>query len=184
MKTLVLLSGGIDSAGCVSFYLGLGHQVEALYIDYGQAASRAERAAASLIARHFSIPFRTLLLQGPPVRFSGEIIGRNAFLLFAALLYRPSHHGIIAIGIHDDSNYYDCQKSFVRDIQRIFSGYADGKVFLGTPFLSWTKDMIWQFCNQNNVPIQLTWSCEVGPDSPCRNCLSCREIEALHARSE
>ena len=184
MRTVVLLSGGVDSAACAAFYLGLGHDVEALFVDYGQPARLGERVAASSVARCFAIPLVTVVSQGPPVRFSGEIVGRNAFLIFTALLHRPSHDGVIAIGVHDGSSYYDCQKGFVNEIDRILSAYTGGKVSLGVPFLSWSKDMVWDFCIERGLPLELTWSCEAGAEKPCGTCLSCRDVEALHARTK
>jgi 7-cyano-7-deazaguanine synthase len=184
MKALVLLSGGIDSAACASFYLGLGYGVDGLFVDYGQPASQAERLAASAVAGHLEIPLQTVVCHGPSVEFSGEIVGRNAFLVFVALLYKPLHNGIVGLGIHRGSSYYDCQKHFIDEAEKVVCGYTDGKVSLGTPFLTWSKEMVWEFCIQKKIPIQLTWSCEARSDRPCGTCLSCRDKEALHARAQ
>jgi len=34
-KVLVLASGGIDSTACLFYYKELGHEIEALFVDYG-----------------------------------------------------------------------------------------------------------------------------------------------------
>lgn len=183
MKSLVLISGGIDSAACVAFYAKLGHPVEGLFVDYGQPVHTVEKASAVKVAHHYSIPLETLVCQGPNVTFRGEILARNAFLIMSALLYNPKWTGIIAIGIHAGTPYYDCSEEFVEDISGVMDGYADGRIVLGAPFLHWTKAMVWDFCLQNNVPVGITWSCEVGPTEPCGTCLSCRDLEAIHARS-
>ena len=183
-RSLVLLSGGVDSSACVAFYRKLGYTIEALFVDYGQPARDAERAAASAIANHYSIPLQNVTCEGPPASFSGEIMGRNALLVFVALLYNPTWSGIIALGIHAGTRYYDCQKPFVDDLSRIVTGYSDGRTVLGTPFQAWSKAAIWNFCLETNVPLHLTWSCEVSPTRPCGTCLSCRDREALHARSK
>ncbi|MBZ5514742.1 MAG: 7-cyano-7-deazaguanine synthase [Acidobacteriia bacterium] len=183
MKSLVLLSGGIDSAACVAFYLKLGHPVEGLFIDYGQPVHAAEKASAKKVARHYSIPVEGVVCQGPKVAFCGEVLARNAFLVMAAMLYKPQWTGLIALGVHAGTSYYDCSGEFVADISRIMDRYADGRIVLGAPFLHWTKAMVWEFCLQNDVPVDITWSCEVGPAKPCGTCLSCRDLEAVHARS-
>src|SRR5260370_32203116 len=114
----------------------------------------------------------------------GEIAGRNAFLVLTAMLFNPKHSGAIVLGIHRGTHYYDCQDGFIGDMSRILDGYSDGRVKLAAPFLSWTKDMIWSYCLEHNVPLDLTWSCEVGPTEACGACLSCRDLEALRARSQ
>ena len=107
--------------------------------------------------------------------------GRNAFFLHAALMAFKYTTGIIAIGVHSDTPYYDCSEQFIRDMQLSFDLYTDGRVGIGAPFLHWNKRDIWEYCHSKKVPIQLTYSCELGRDQPCGQCLSCKDLEALHA---
>ena len=69
---------------------------------------------------------------------------------------------------------------FTKSLNDILSGYRTGEVVLATPFLSWTKQEVYDFCIEHGVPVQLTWSCEVGPSSPCGHCLSCKDREHLN----
>ncbi len=184
MRSLVLLSGGIDSAACLSFYKGLAGRTEAVFVDYGQPTDDAERASAEAIAAHYSTPLNVVTCRGPLLDFKGEIYGRNAFLILVALLFNPALHGTIALGIHYGTKYYDCQDAFVNDITRLLDGYSDGRVKLGVPFLFWSKEMVWRYSLERGVPLGLTWSCEVGPDKPCGACLSCRDVEALRVRTQ
>lgn len=183
MQTLVLLSGGIDSAACVAFYRQLGHNVSGLFIDYGQPVREQEERSSAAIAAHYNVPFAMIRCSGPETNYSGEIAGRNAFLVFAALLFRPVQRGIIGLGIHHGTTYYDCSEAFAEDLNRIVSGYTSGQVALGTPFLKWDKQMVYQYAGQADVPMDLTWSCEVGPEAPCGRCLSCRDRERLNVRA-
>ena len=100
MEVLVLLSGGVDSAACVAFYTQLGHSVSGLFIDYRQPVREQEERSAAAIAEHYRIPFTMTRCTGPERNYVGEIAGRNAFLVFAALMFRPVQGGIIALGIH------------------------------------------------------------------------------------
>jgi len=178
----VLASGGLDSTACIAFFARQGTPSEALFVDYGQSAVDAERRAAAAVAAHYSLHLHQTRWAGDLPKGPGPIRGRNAFLLLAGLMEVSGTTGIVAIGLHSGTPYYDCSPAFVTAMQVIFDGYADGTVRVSAPFLSWTKRQIWEFCRQEQVPIHLTYSCEVGP-VPCGRCLSCRDLEALRARA-
>jgi len=82
----VLVSGGLDSAACVDFYVQSGFAVNGLFIDYGQAARIQEERSAGRVANHFGIQLRSLRIDGGRSHPEGLVNGRNAFLLFTALL--------------------------------------------------------------------------------------------------
>jgi|WetSurMetagenome_2_1015567.scaffolds.fasta_scaffold27596_4 7-cyano-7-deazaguanine synthase len=178
---LVLLSGGLDSTACIQYYIKLGFQVHAVFIDYGQLARKNEFKSARSIASHFGIPFKCCKFECERHFLDGEIKGRNAFLLLSALLEYPNINGLISMGIHFGTQYYDCTESFVREMNKILEGYFDGRVIFEAPFIKWSKKMIKDYFNKNNLPIYLTYSCEKGTDEPCGKCLSCLDRGALNA---
>lgn len=178
----LLLSGGIDSAACAQFYLRLGHELRAIHVNYGQPAALAEQRSADALADYFRVGISHVALRGIGVVPSGEIPGRNSTLLSAALMASRGKQALISIGIHAGTRYFDCQESFVQLWNSLLSGYTDGRVQLGVPFLSWTKDSIWRYCSENKVPVGLTWSCEASSTTPCGMCLSCKDKERLLAR--
>src|SRR6267378_8041496 len=53
-RTIVLLSGGLDSSPALAMTLREGRQVHALTIDYGQR-HRKEIEAAKKVAKHFGV---------------------------------------------------------------------------------------------------------------------------------
>jgi 7-cyano-7-deazaguanine synthase len=183
VNVLVLLSGGVDSSCCVAFYQRMGYNVAGVFVDYGQPVEQREEKSAGAIADHYAIPLHTIRFSGPPVEFQGEIPGRNAFLVFVALLFHPTFAGLLALGIHAGTPYYDCSEHFATQLGDVLSAYREGQVLLATPFLLWTKQMIYHCCAEYKVPIQLTWSCEVGPSEPCGKCLSCRDRELMNVRT-
>jgi len=180
MNALVLLSGGVDSSCCVAFYRRMGYEVKGVFVDYGQPVSHMEEKSAKAIADHYGMAVDTIRCSGPSVNFQGEISGRNAFLVFVALLYVPKFNGLLALGIHAGTDYYDCTEHFTKGLNDILSGYRGGEVALATPFLNWTKQRVYDFSMEHRVPIQLTWSCELGPSNPCGRCLSCKDREHLN----
>lgn len=179
---VILVSGGVDSAACVDFYRQQGLAVRGLHVSYGQPAASHEAAAATTIAQHYHIPLTVLRLVGARPKSDGELLGRNALLLFAALLEFDSSSGLLALGIHSGTPYYDCSSSFLSAVQAIVDGQCDGRIRVVAPFLKWTKKEIWDYCVKQRVPVDLTYSCEKGLDHPCGICSSCRDLEVLRAR--
>lgn len=175
----MLLSGGVDSAAAVAFFVERGYHIEAVHFNYGQAAAEMELRAAQTIARHYEIKLKVVGLTASKIKSAGHINGRNAFLLFASLMEFPWNSGGIGVGIHAGTRYFDCTSTFVTRIQQIFDGYTDGRIRVVAPFLSWEKSRIWDFCKAANVPVSLTYSCEAGNAKPCGRCLSCKDLEVL-----
>lgn len=176
---VVLLSGGIDSTACVDFYLKQAIAVSGLHVSYGQPAAQREEEAARTIASHYRIPLSVVKMAGSRAKSHGETLGRNAFLIFTALMELDVSRAMVALGVHSGTPYYDCSKGFVKAAQAIVDGQCDGRIRLAAPFLEWTKREIWEYCLQRSVPIDHTYSCEKGLDQPCGNCISCRDLEAL-----
>lgn len=183
-EAIILLSGGLDSCACLHFFLELGHPVSALYIDYGHAAAREEMVAAKSITAHYGVNLSTIRCLGFPFSDEGFIKGRNAFLLNCALMVCGNlTSGMVVIGIHSGSSYADCTPEFVNLMQNTYDLYTQGSIRIVTPLLTWNKMAIWRYCQDNHVPFQKTYSCEVGDSIPCGHCLSCKDIKSLHAFS-
>lgn len=180
-RCLVLVSGGVDSAACIDFYVRQGFRVDALHVDYGQLAAAREFDAATAIASHYGIRLRFIRLVGSRPKPASELLGRNALLVFAALMEIEAPAAILALGIHSGTPYYDCSSSLIAAVQSIIDGQCNGRIRIAAPFLKWTKREIWDYCLAHQVPIDLTYSCERGLDPPCGICLSCRDMEALRA---
>ena len=61
-NSLVLVSGGLDSAVALAIEAKRGEAAAALFFDYGQKARRAEMSAARRLAASYGIPFDTIAL--------------------------------------------------------------------------------------------------------------------------
>ena len=179
---IVLASGGLDSTACIQFYLDLDWEVKALFVDYGQAAIDAETESVCAVASHYAIDLAIAKLSAPTRFGVGEIRGRNAFLVFTALLVYPDLSGVIAMGIHSGTAYYDCSDRFLYQVTQVAEEYSEGQAKIDAPFLTWTKPMIYAYCQERGVPVSLTYSCELGTSPPCGHCNSCLDRGALGAR--
>jgi 7-cyano-7-deazaguanine synthase len=178
-RATVLLSGGLDSAACAHFLQGQGLSVSAVFVNYGQAAAVLEWRAAVAMAERLDLPLRTLSVTGGDQFGSGELAGRNAFLVFAALFLGRATPGLLAAGIHAGTPYYDCSEDFVELIGRLVADSTDGRVSFLAPFVSWTKQDVYNYFVAASLPTKLTYSCEAGTDPPCGVCLSCGDRKAL-----
>lgn len=178
-KALVLTSGGIDSTACIKYYQDLGFEVLGFFVDYGQRARKKEWESVCKISAFYNIKTRSITIENPYSLPYGEIKGRNAFLIMAAILANSDFAGLISLGIHAGVPYYDCSKEFLKTTNKLVTDLSDGGIRLDAPFINWDKKMIVSFCKDFGVPLHMTYSCENG-DEPCGKCLSCFDRRALN----
>ena len=157
-RALILTSGGIDSTACIKYYQDLGFNVDGFFVNYGQKAHLKEYEAVKKISAFYEIAYTTLTLQDTLDISSGEILGRNGFLIMAALLANPNFSGLLVLGIHSGVSYYDCSKEFIKKMNSIMMEYSNGQIKIDTPFIDWDKKMIVSYCRDTGVPLHLTYS--------------------------
>lgn len=177
-KSIVIIccSGGIDSTALIHYYLDKGYQVQCGHFDYGQPALKAEIKALKGIEKHFGVKVESVVLRPKPkYSSSGECYGRNALFILSAISLMKKPKTLISLGIHSNSIYYDSSQVFVQQLQEILDGYFDGLVRLDVPLLNFTKRDIIEYCARNEIPLDLTYSCDQRSTKPCGKCLSCKE---------
>jgi len=180
-QVLVLLSGGIDSTVCIDYYLNNNYPTNSIYIDFGQDAACFEYESAKKIAEHYSINLDFVKIDCGTTYGKGEIIGRNAFLVFLVLMKYQPFNGLIAMGLHSGVPYYDTSEIFFKEIKTMVANYTNRDVGIDLPLLTWSKEMVYKYCKKNNVPVEITYSCESGTLPQCGKCLSCLDREIFNA---
>ena len=113
---------------------------------------------------------------------SGEITGRNAFLIFAALMGTNPQAGALSLGVHAGTSYYDCGQEFIIQVGEVVNRYSEGELALHCPFLQQDKAFVYDYARTVGIPLSLTYSCEFGTVPPCGKCMSCMDRNALQAR--
>lgn len=181
-RALVLMSGGIDSALCAHLLKSEGFDVAGIFVDYGQPAAAQERKAAVAIASRLAITLEVLELSGSQVGASGEVPGRNTFLLAAATLATGNQSTLLAIGIHAGTSYFDCSPAFMESARRLLAECSQGKVQVVAPLLHLSKAEVFRLVEQVGLDIADTYSCETGATPVCGKCASCLDREILYAR--
>ena len=174
---LVLASGGVDSSTLLWLSAQQGLKPTALFLDYGQPAAEAEGEAVAKICDTLNAPWRLVRYESDNFG-TGEIRGRNAFLLHLALLEFPSTSGVVGLGIHAGTGYADCSPEFMEVMQCSYEFHSGGAIAVVAPFLHWTKQDICQLASNLKVPLALTYSCEAD-NHPCGRCRSCLDRRLL-----
>lgn len=189
MKVVLLYSGGLDSTTLLYDLRAQGHQVQALSVNYFQSHVRELRAAEE-ICRRINVPFtkidapvffgRRALLDGSGA-FEGEntvVPGRNLVFLSLAMSLCIGRDGdAVAIGATktDSAIYPDCRRDFLEAFGDLARLTYYPRFTLLTPYLELTKREVAEFAVDFGVPIDLTWSCYRGGETPCGNCGACHE---------
>jgi len=179
----VLASGGLDSTTCLSYYLAENYSVHALWVDYGQLSAQAEEAAIERVAMYYDVPLQKVRVAGihwPNLdKELFEFRGRNLTLVSLALNTAAIIPGLIALGIHHGTPIADCTDAFSQQLNSLLILLTDGGLRLDCPFLQWSKLDVAEYAISNAVPIDLTYSCEKGFIPPCKECVKCRDIQAI-----
>jgi 7-cyano-7-deazaguanine synthase len=148
-----------------------------MFVDYGQAAATAENRSSAAVASHYGVDRRVLAVSGLSFG-SGEIRGRNSFLVNAALLAFPANSGSIVLGIHAGTGYRDCDPDFVALMQQSLDFHTGGTIALVAPFIGASKASLFGIAEDLKIPVGLTFSCEASSE-PCGACVSCLDRVSL-----
>ncbi len=211
MNTLVLLSGGLDSA-VLTAHEAEHAMVQPVYVSAGFAWETGELA---VIGRLLAAPvFAGRVLPLARVEFAMRDIypsthwavggvapaydtpdenvylpGRNVVLLArAAILAAQNGANRIALGPLASNPFPDTRPEFFSAMATALSLGLAHTVEIGTPFLSWEKAQVVRRGVELGVPLELTLSCMnpvAGDGLPlhCGLCSKCRERRDAFARA-
>ena len=194
MRSLVLLSGGIDSTVALAHILHTGMRCEAVSFDYGQTHLR-ELDSATDIANHYGIPHQVIDLRGALQVYSALtdpgadipethaldvdatfVPGRNLVMLAAAIAFAENvSAGAVVIGANADDNagYPDCRPAFLQAVDTAARLGTVNNVGVWAPLVRLTKREVIAKGEALGAPLHLTWSCYRGGEQQCGNCGAC-----------
>jgi 7-cyano-7-deazaguanine synthase len=203
MRSIVLLSGGLDSATVLALAHEAGREIHALSFDYGQR-HLVEIEAAKKLARHWNVAEHRVMtidlrlfggsaltadIEVPKNGLGGQSIpvtyvpARNTIFLSLALGYAETREAAeIWIGVNalDYSGYPDCRPEYLAAFQEVIrlgtrSGVERGEPRIVAPLLSWTKARIIARGTALGVDYGMTRSCyDPAPDGrACGGCDAC-----------
>lgn len=204
MRTLILASGGLDSALLAGMHPSGTH----LWINYGQVNFEQERRASLHIAQHYraahyaaKVTLSSLARSSVTTKDRGFLTGpstvvpnRNAILIsmgVAAALEHNCTHVLIGCNLSDEGTYFDCRPAFIAAMDEVARQATGDQVRVGAPLLLMSKREIGDRARALGVPVDETWSCYApqpagwGQSEPCRSCNACygrEEALGVHHR--
>jgi 7-cyano-7-deazaguanine synthase len=200
MKTVLLLSGGMDSV-CLLYQVSREHEVcAALSFDYGSKHNHRELPFARRHCEKLGIPHITLPLDFINEHFSSTLLQsggdipeghyqqesmkqtvvpfRNGIMLAIAAGLAESHDAqALAIAAHsgDHAIYPDCREDFMSSMEQAITHGTYNGVKLLRPFIAMTKAQIARRGCELDVDFSQTWSCYKGDSIHCGACGTCIE---------
>jgi 7-cyano-7-deazaguanine synthase len=200
MRTIVLLSGGLDSAVLAAHEAQSTH-VLPVYVCVGLAWEAAEQAMLEQLLRapvfqgkvdplvrvEFTMrdiyaPTHWAITGTPPAYDTPDqdvyLTGRNLVLLTKAGVVATKHNAHrIALGPLAGNPFPDARREFFASMSTSLSLGLDHEIKVVTPFLDWDKEEVIRRGVELNVPLELTLSCMNPAPGPqhCGLCSKCRE---------
>lgn len=192
MSVVILVSGGLDSTLVAYLAREEGLRVFPLFVNYGQRALRAELAACERAMGTLGLDnlqvadlsgFGSLIRSGltdPSQRVIEDAFtpGRNMlFLLLAsAYAYKVSADAISIGLLHEETAIFPDQTAgFLREAEHLIERIMGRKIKVLAPLSSFHKDEVVELAQIKGVTG--TYSCHMGGDIPCGNCISCNEFK-------
>jgi len=199
MKSVALISGGIDSFVASAFEKSNGSTIFGLTVDYKQLHKR-EINSAEKIGKFLNVQehrFINIDLSWLPSSLTNKdyvekkhesgipstyVPSRNTILISIALAYAEAiDAGSIVVGVHsiDYSGYPDCRPEYIKAFQKLIDTgtrktIEGGRIDLKTPLILMRKSEIIKLGISLGLDFSITWSCYKGGTKACGICDSCR----------
>lgn len=211
-KSIILLSGGLDSL------ISLGLKKEelnitlALTFDYGQKSVKKEIAASAKICNFYNIEHKVIKLDwlkditntslvSDDVVPTGEALedsvssaksvwvpNRNGLFLNVAGSFADSYgFDYILIGANKEEaqTFPDNTQSFIDAVNKEFEFSTMNHPKVVAPLINYNKNDIVMLALKNKLPLELTMSCYQGGERHCGICESCSRLKkALEANHD
>lgn len=203
-KSVILLSGGLDSLVSLGLKKEELNIALALTFDYGQKSAQKEIASSKKICDYYNIEHevikqdflrnitQTSLVSEKPVP-SGEALNnpddsakavwvpnRNGLFLNIAGCYADSYgYDYIIIGANKEEaqTFPDNTEEFINSVNREFEYSTMKKPKVIAPLINYDKNDIVMLALKNNIPLELTMSCYQGGEKNCGICESCTRLK-------
>lgn len=189
-KSIVLLSGGPDSATALAYATQQYDETRALHLNYGQINAQREQVAAKKIANHYNLPIEIANIEGLKDIFLdkiGDAIDYNVgcwevlpFMLGFPITIAVSYGltlnaSIILLGVHatDVKDHPEYRSDALGALERAIQIVTQKPIKIVAPFIEKTKAELITIGTAMNAPYEKTWSCLLGGLVHCGKCWGC-----------
>ena len=204
-KTILLLSGGLDSTVAGLIALKSKHQISAITIDYGQPARSKEIKAAKIFCknrkikhsiiklpwyRNLSKPFDPKTLPTPTYDNLDKFAKKTAktvwlpqrnliFLSIASGIAEANSANTIIAGLNSEEGktFPDNSISFIKSFQKTLHESSFVKIKFYVPTAKWTKTRILKEGLNLGLKANEIWSCYRNNNIMCGKCESCMRLK-------
>lgn len=206
-KSVVLLSGGLDSLVIMAIAHDRGDQLYPIFFQYGQKTETKELESFHKICDFYKIEkdFRKVIdlkslgqlggssLTDKKISVTSELDGvgipnsyvpfRNSIFLACAVSYAEvlkANNILIGAVLEDASGYPDCRPEYYTVFNELIAKGAkpNNNIQIQTPIINFTKEQIVENAISLNAPMEISWSCYQSSETPCWVCDSCKLREA------
>lgn len=192
-KGVILLSGGLDSAICLSVANQECKEVYPIFFDYGQKTVEKEHTCVDALIKYFrtkaltiidlkflaNITRAALCKQESLVTRENEYVPyRNGvFLSIATAVAETIGSDVIYIGSTGsdticNDNSPEFRKHFEKAIE--IGTNTKQKISISAPLQDVKKTGVIERGRELGTPFELTWSCHNNNDVPCKQCSNCQ----------
>ncbi|CAK7054748.1 MAG: 7-cyano-7-deazaguanine synthase [Desulfovibrio sp.] len=199
---LLLCSGGLDSTTLAYWLCERDTRFVPLFFNYGQHCVEKEldtlkKVLPAKIVDSITYLDISCVFQGSESRLIVEpdlwneyVTDNDLYIPYRTLLffsigaaYAQTHNILEVYSGFINSNHakeIDCSASFLNNLDELAE--TVGPVRFQMPFRYWSKSQVVAEAVRLNVPIGLTYSCQLFSDTPCGACPNCVErINAIEA---
>lgn len=204
MKSIILLSGGLDSLVSLGLKKEELNITLALTFDYGQKAAEKEIEASKQICEYYKIEHKVIKLDWlknitcTSLVADKEIPSGNALdnpYESAKAVWVPNRNGLflniagcfadsygydyILIGANKEEGqtFPDNTQEFIDAVNKEFEYSAQTSVKVTAPLINYNKNDIVMVALQHKIPLELTRSCYQSSVKHCGICESCRRLK-------
>lgn len=193
-KSIILLSGGLDSTVSATIAAKKTKPILALTIDYGQRAAKMEILASKRICRSLKIkhkiiklPFFKEFKKCSLITNYGSINtlkkiwipNRNALFISIAASFAEYYKAdliVTGFNLEEAQEFPDNTKDFIDAINRTLQLSTLKKIKVVSYVANYDKKEIYKLGLKYKVPLKYIYSCYLGGKKMCGKCPSCKKL--------
>ncbi len=205
-KSLILLSGGLDSTVSATLAQTRTEPLFALIFDYGQRAAQMEIKAARRICKALHLTLKIVKL--PFFKEFSDLVmlsrkkmsvqkfnklkqvwvpNRNGLFISIAACFAEYHGAeLIVTGFNREEaqEFPDNRPQFIAAINHSLMYSTLTKVKVVSFVSEYTKPQIYKIGMQYKAPLAHIYSCYLGKERMCGKCASCKKLIAAKAHAQ